>query len=574
MNVIERIRKTSPIVRAVIYARFSSDNQRDESIDAQIRAIHDYAKKNDIVVVGEYLDKAKSAMTDNRPEFLRMIAEAKNKTFDIVLVHKLDRFARNRQDSIGYRMQLKRHNVSLISVLEYIDDSPESIILESMLEAMAEYYSKNLAREVNKGMKENALKGLHTGGLPPLGYDVDTKTKKLVINEREATAVRLIFDLFIQGLGYDKIVNELNLRGYKTKTGASFARNSIHGIVRNEKYIGTYIFNKTSSRDVDGKRNSHKNKDIEEIVRIEGGVPDIVDKGLFFQVQQKIIDRKRNRSSNRAKEVYLLSGKIICGQCGYTMGGSRKRSGRSKTLHVTYRCIGRKSKHICNNRDIRREYIETYVLYALSECLFDKKLISKIADEYRAFQLEFYSESVNKKDSINKQIIEVTKEINNLITLVSRTGSEMMADKIVDLESEKARLKADYEQICFSTSAKEVSIKELTDSFNKAKGLLKRGELKTTKSLIEQYINKVLIYEDHVEVIFNFHPELNFRQEIKNLYQEGLIHENEKDSLPNFDKTVCNPYVPVRMQVDSVVKARGVEPLSEIMSAKAISGCS
>jgi len=179
MVILEKIRLKKLIVRAAIYARFSSDNQRDESIDAQLRAIRDYAKKNDVVIVAEYVDRAKSATTDNRPEFLQMIEDSKKGQFDVVLVHKLDRFARNRQDSIGYRMELKRYGVSLVSILEYLDESPESIILESVLEAMAEYYSKNLSREVRKGMNENALKGLHTGGLPPLGYDVDPETKNL-----------------------------------------------------------------------------------------------------------------------------------------------------------------------------------------------------------------------------------------------------------------------------------------------------------------------------------------------------------------------------------------------------------
>ena len=178
MGTLEKLKLQRSLIRAAVYARFSSDNQRDESIDAQLRAIREYAAKNNVVIVEEYIDKARSATTDNRPEFLRMIKEASQHTFDVVLVHKLDRFARNRRDSIGYRMELKRHGVSLISILEYLDDgSPESVILESVLEAMAEYYSLNLAREVNKGMKENALKGLHTGGLPPLGYDVDTNTR-------------------------------------------------------------------------------------------------------------------------------------------------------------------------------------------------------------------------------------------------------------------------------------------------------------------------------------------------------------------------------------------------------------
>jgi site-specific DNA recombinase len=219
MDLIEKIRANKFVVRAAVYARFSSDNQREESIDAQLRAAKDYAKKNDIVIVSEYIDKAKSAMTDKRDEFLRMVSDAKEDFFDLVLVHKLDRFARSRKDSICYRLELKRHGVALISILEYLDDSPESIILESVLEAMAEYYSKNLSREIRKGMNENALKGLHTGGKPPLGYDLDPKTKMLVINEKEASAVRMIFRMFNEGNGYMAIIKELNSQGYKTKLG-------------------------------------------------------------------------------------------------------------------------------------------------------------------------------------------------------------------------------------------------------------------------------------------------------------------------------------------------------------------
>ena len=334
----------------MIYARFSSGNQREESIDAQVRAIRDYAKKNSIIIVGEYIDKAKSAMTDNRPEFLRMVSDSAKGGFDLVLVHKLDRFARNSQDSIGYRMELKKHGVSLVSVLEYLDDeSPESLILESVLEAMAEYYSKNLAREVNKGMKENALKGRHTGGIPPLGFDLDHETKMLIINEKEAQSVRLAFKMFNEGYGYRRINEELNLLGYKTKVGKSFNNNSLTNVVRNEKYMGVYIFNKLTSKDHRGKRNGNSYKNVEEIIRVEGVVPPIISPEEFRMAQTKINSRKHLRGANNAKEVYLLSGKIICGECQGSYAGSRKLGGRNKKLQVTYRCITRKSKHEADN---------------------------------------------------------------------------------------------------------------------------------------------------------------------------------------------------------------------------------
>ena len=183
---------------AVAYCRFSSDNQREESIDAQLRAIREYAKHNNIEITKVYKDEAKSATTDDRPQFLKMISDSKLGEFDAIIVHKLDRFSRNRYDSAVYKKKLKDNGVTLISVLEHLDGSPESIILESLLEGMAEYYSKNLAREVMKGMKETALQCKHTGGKPPLGYDV-APDKTYIINKTEAQIVKLIFKMYVDG---------------------------------------------------------------------------------------------------------------------------------------------------------------------------------------------------------------------------------------------------------------------------------------------------------------------------------------------------------------------------------------
>ena len=170
------------IPRVAQYARFSSDNQRSESIDAQIRAMNQFCKQNHWQVVSTYTDEARSATTDNRPQFQQMIADSGKGLFDIVLVHKLDRFSRDRYDSAIYKKKLKKNHVKLCSVLERMDDSPESIMMEAVLEGMSEYYSKNLAREVMKGMNETALQCKHTGGCPPLGYDLD-KNHHLIVNE-------------------------------------------------------------------------------------------------------------------------------------------------------------------------------------------------------------------------------------------------------------------------------------------------------------------------------------------------------------------------------------------------------
>ena len=233
--------------RVALYARFSSNNQREESIDAQIRAMEEYCQRNGLQIVAVYTDEAKSATSDNRPQFLQMIADSDKRLFDIVLIHKLDRFSRNRYDSAIYKSKLKKNGVEIRSVLERLDDSPESIILESLLTAMSEYYSHNLAREVRKGQKENALACKMNGGKPPLGFDIDAE-RRLVINEAEAEIVRLIFDLYAKGYGYTYILKELEDNGYRSKRGGHFAKNALAKILTNEKYKGTYVFNKQKPR--------------------------------------------------------------------------------------------------------------------------------------------------------------------------------------------------------------------------------------------------------------------------------------------------------------------------------------
>ncbi|MBP1547027.1 MAG: recombinase family protein, partial [Oscillospiraceae bacterium] len=294
--------------KAVLYARFSSDNQRDESIDAQLRAMTKFCQDNEVVMVGEYVDRAKSATTDDRPEFLRMISDAEQKNFNIVLVHKLDRFARNRFDSSNYRNKLKKQNVSLVSVLENLDDSPESIIMESLLDGMAEYYSKNLAREVRKGHNENALQCKHNGGRPPFGFKVNPETQCYEIDENEAEAVRYIFNSISEGKSYNAVIADLNTKGFRTRSGNLFGKNSLYDMLHNEKYKGVYIYNRRAAKDADGKFNSRLNKFDDEIIRIEGGMPRIIDDELFESVNKIITSRKRLKSYGGSTQKYLLTG--------------------------------------------------------------------------------------------------------------------------------------------------------------------------------------------------------------------------------------------------------------------------
>ena len=308
-------------------------------------------------VVATYTDEARSATTDNRPQFQQMITDSSKGIFDIVLVHKLDRFSRDRYDSAIYKKRLKKNNVQLCSVLERIDDSPESIMMESVLEGMAEYYSRNLGREVMKGMKETALQCKHTGGCPPLGYDVG-EDRKLIINKHEAEAVKIIFEMYAEGHGYGAIIDCLNEHGYTTKRGHIFGKNSLYEILSNEKYTGVFVFNRAASKK-DSRRNNHAYKTSDKIIRVEGGCPEIIPKTLFEKVQQIKAKNRGNAGHYHSKEFYLLTGKIFCGVCGRRIQGNLRFSGERKNRLSTYRCDEHRS--VCKNKENNKDYLDAYV---------------------------------------------------------------------------------------------------------------------------------------------------------------------------------------------------------------------
>lgn len=186
-------------MKAVIYARYSSDSQRDESIDGQIRECKEYAERNGLKVLSCYIDRALSAKTDNRPEFQRMIRDSAGGLFDVVLVWKLDRFARNRYDSAHYKAILKKNGVKVVSAKEAIAEDSTGILLESLLEGYAEFYSVELSEKIHRGQKENALKGKNNGGGIPLGYVLNHQTQKLEIDPLTAPLVVEIFTRYADG---------------------------------------------------------------------------------------------------------------------------------------------------------------------------------------------------------------------------------------------------------------------------------------------------------------------------------------------------------------------------------------
>lgn len=483
-------------MKAAIYARYSSDNQREESIEAQARAIKEYAEKEGIQIVKLYTDEARSATTDNRPQFLQMIQDSKLGLFDIVLVHKLDRFARNRYDSAFYKRELKQNDVRLISILENLDDSPESIILESVLEGMNEYYSANLSREVMKGMKETALQCKHTGGRPPLGFDVaDDKT--YVINEREAKCVKLMYELHSQGKGYALITDELNRQGYRTQTGRLFSRTSIYDVLINEKYKGVYVFNRTAKKK-NGVRTHRNSKKESEIIKIEGGMPKIVSKELWDKVNNIIKNRKKG--TNSAKENYLLSGLISCGKCEGSMVGNRRRAGRNKTMYKTYECSTRKRNKSCDMKAVNKEFVEELVIDQLINDVFSPPAINKVIkdmSEYTEKQTNVISKDIKV---LKDELTGIETEIGNMVNAIaSGMFHPSMKEKMDSLEERKAIIQNRIKEAELQLEI-HVPSEELIRNYLEKDSDIKNKSLDEQKTVIQTFVSKVIVCESDIIV--------------------------------------------------------------------------
>ncbi|MCL2475450.1 MAG: recombinase family protein, partial [Chloroflexi bacterium] len=289
-------------MKAVIYARYSSDKQQEQSIDGQLRVCYEYCERHKIIVVRTYIDRALSAFKDNekRVEFNRMIKDAANGDFQAVVVFKMDRFARNVYAGADAKFKLHKNGVKVISATEAISEGPEGIIMDSVLSSMAEYYSLNLSENVRRGMHESAIKANSTGGTIPYGYKIIDK--KYCIDTDAAPIVYDMFKMAASGSKGSHILAEMKSRGIRNQNNKPLSLNTILRILRSPKYKGTY-----------------KYKD----VVVEDGMPAIVDQKLFDEVQAKMAENTKSRTSKAAE--YILSGKLICGQCQSSMVGDSVR---------------------------------------------------------------------------------------------------------------------------------------------------------------------------------------------------------------------------------------------------------
>ena len=461
-------------MNAVIYARFSSHSQREQSIEGQLKTCYKFAADNGYTVIGEYIDRAQSGTNDNRAEFQRMIADSDKHTFNAVIVYQLDRFARNRYDSAINKAKLKKNGVRVVSARENITDDASGILVEGILESMAEYYSAELSQKIHRGMSLNAQKCLSNGSNPGLGFKV-APDHTFYVDEDEAIIVREIFERYGKGETVADIIKDLNARQIKTSLGRDFNKNSLHRLLRNKRYIGTYLYKGEET---------------------PGGMPRIISDDVFERVQNILDKNKAAPARSRGKEEYLLTTKLFCGYCHEMMTGYGGTGKSGKAYHY-YACKNAK-KHLCQKKVVDKKRIEDMVVAACRQMLTDSN-IQRIAEAIEAvFKSEFDSSAVKR---IKSAIQEADAAIENLWQALEKGQSvDTIMERINKRQEEKAELEA---QLAIEAKKERViSAQEVTHFLS----VLQKSNFDDSlnrRAVINIFLNKIYLYDDKFRLVLN-----------------------------------------------------------------------
>ena len=463
-------------LKAVIYARYSSSSQREESIEGQVKECAAFAERNGYMVIGTYADRAVSGTTDNRPEFQRMIKDSKRKQFDLVIVWKLDRFARNRYVSAKYKNQLKQNGVRVISANESISEGADGILLETMLEGMAEWYSEDLKEKVVRGLSVNASKCKWNGGTLPIGYVVDEE-QHLQPNPTTAPFILETFKMYDEGKTVTEIRDYLNSKGLTNTKGKPINYGTIQRILSNRRYIGEYAFR--------------------EIV-VPDGIPAIVPLDLFERVQERLAKNCKAPARAKADEAYLLTTKLFCGHCGTAMNGESGKA-RNGTIHRYYKCHAVKKKlNDCKKKAVKKDWIENLVVKETMAMLMDDDAIEAIVSMLMRLQ----DEEVSDLPMYEKQLRETETAIDNIVNaIMAGMASKALQTKLTQLEATKDELLVRIEEE--KLEKPKISAEFMTFWLHRFRKLDITKE-KHRQMLIDTFVNAVFVHDDKLLLTFNF----------------------------------------------------------------------
>ena len=463
---------------AVIYARYSSHNQKDASIEQQVNECRAHATSLGLNIVHVYADRAISGKTDNRPSFQQMMRDAELGQFSYVLSWKSNRIGRNMLQAMTNELRLNELGVQVLYAEEDFDDTAAGrFALRSMMN-VNQFYIENMAEDVKRGMMDNARKAKVNGKLP-FGYKKGPNGD-YVEDEYAAPVIKEIFERVAAGEALSEICNSLNLRGFKTSNGRPFGKSSFNALLHNERYRGIYIFGD---------------------VRIEGAIPRLVSDDLFYQVAEVVKTKKNPRTNRRRNKngVYMLTGKLFCGQCGSPMVGV---SGTSKLgdLHHYYVCKKKREKHTCTKKNVRRDVIEKLVAETIMTYCLRDEVLELIAEK----TVEFNNKKIQESELglLDIRLADTLTAIKNVMKAIEAgIITETTKARLNELENEKAELLGQI------AKAKASIVPIDKDALIVGLQMFRDGDINDPifrQRLIDTFIVAIYLYDGKIKLVFSF----------------------------------------------------------------------
>ena len=543
-------------MNVLLYARVSSHKQaeKDLSIGAQLRALRGFAHEQGWTVAGEFVDKAVSGRTANRPGLRKMLQRIKRGGVDAVLVWKLDRLARNMEVSAAIDGFLRRNGVKLISLHESFDDSPQGRFIARTFENLAEFYSNNLSQDICRGIRELARRGFYPHGRPPIGYktvpvrDGSAVRKKLVPDEVYAPVVRRIFKMYLSGNGGREIANVLNEEGVLTNTGKRWSPQRVYSVLRNPIYVGDLVLGMSPHSSENQKK-----------LRIRDVHEPLIGRHEFERVQKLLDYRGETPGAPRwHQSPYLLTGLVRCGKCGAALCGTAAKSGQFR--YYTCSRYYKEGKGSCSGIRVRKEKLEEFVL--------DKLLTVILAPENLDRLVELVNEElVQDRERIEEEIARLEREIAGYQSRLSRlfdaleTGKlelEDLAPRIKELRQAIERLEDRREAMIEEGEARrafQVDKKTVLSYVRDLKRVLAKGSLSEQKMFLAGVIKKIIVNDGEIDIEYRIPQSEPDRAEILPPVLESMLSGGD-ERIRTADLRVANAalsqlsYIPTQAEVD------------------------
>lgn len=480
-------------MRAALYARVSTEEQAKEgfSIDAQMNILSAWTVVKGFEITERYIDEGYSAKNLNRPAVRRMLEDCQAGALDAVIVWRLDRLSRSLRDTLSVVEDVFRaRNIEFISATENIDTSTTSGRLTlNILASVAQNEREINEERVRMVSLDLAAQCIHMGGQPPYGFSVGAD-RHYLINETEAPAVRMAFEMRFNRCGYSEIITALTDAGYRTRKGQVFTKNALHDMLVNEKYAGVFVYNRAAPASRDGRRNSHASKPDDQIIRIPGGMPRIVSQEIFDGVQLIMQEDKHRPGAYHAKRIYPASGLVFCAVCGSRMVVDAVGRNRNGTYQYSYGCPNK-----CVKR-IRNEKLLAHIFDFFDELAGDPDIIARavrIANE--SAQLE-HSDIQASAEAASARLAQIEAKIESIIDFIKIAGASAPASLATELRALETQKDACRYDISLAAQKAKTADADLVYQRLAAVANLRNADPADQRAAIHRVIHAIHVHND------------------------------------------------------------------------------